>query len=328
VPAPTFGPRFRISRPVPQSKPERAIESAQYRFIKQEDKNLVFHRDYELRTVDDSENPAISLVGSGTWTFNLELGVPHSLVQNLTYRKKGAEPLELLVTMERTSSVVLAKNIARDKAAVAEAQRKRLEESSTPNPNLIDELITQLKSNTSGAASPTAMKRLSTVAVVEAKRGEVLQLLRERLKNVRAADSETLTAFSRWADDSCVDELVRMLDEDHVRSMAGEAIIQRLAVRRDPAMIDVFIKCLDNGMCKRAAKVGLIAIGEPAEGPVLKALANSNDEFQKLTYFEVLGSIGGEQTVAALEAMLDAASPVRKFRAKETLEAIRRRTAG
>ncbi len=168
-------------------------------------------------------------------------------------------------------------------------------------------------------------KMLATLAP-NARRAQVAELLVRQLALADAAlGQEIPKALATWGTPDVVPSLIQVLKQDDPASHLSEAAMTALGHLKDPRAVYAIVPRLTKqGAVDPPAQKALVSLGEVAEWPLQKYL-NDPDPAIRIAVCEILGQIGTEDSLPALEALIeDDDSPVGEA-ASQALQAIRRR---
>jgi hypothetical protein len=302
-----------------------AAEVARYHLAGANEGEVVIEKNYHLRTRQEVNSlPRFEMSGTGRLVFDSQAGRLRELncqyhltenkeLQSTRYRIRLVG--KLLSPEERA-----AEDQKREKArAEARARLQELEKPTALAPGERERLLEEL-------ASGDLFRRIKALQrLARCPREEpaepicqaILPLLEENNPMVRMTAARALEV---WATSSAVEPLLK-LAKDPNPGLAGPAL---LALARFPSseVIAATVARLD--WVPQAAEA-LKRIGPPAEEAVLQGLSASQPAL-RARYVEVLGAIGGEKSLAVLEALLDQSPKDESLRA--AVRAIRERQSG
>ncbi|WP_077024330.1 trypsin-like peptidase domain-containing protein [Fuerstiella marisgermanici] len=289
------------------------------------------HKDYEFLTTKDPNRPYLTVRGSGEVVFDTKLGVPASLdykatiIQNDDDGTTDKLPITVSYHLRDPADIKREREAA---LAKAEAQKKqRAEEAAVPNPELIDQILADVRSAKGGLGAKSHLARLGRIAIVPDKRDEVLNVVENHRLNssdfVKAAAAE---ALCHWADDGAIDDFWAVVNNDnHLFDAARKTAISRLIALDAEGLYPKLIAHMNNIRLRRDIKQKLIEAGEPAEEPILDAFDSISDGFAKRELLGVLQKIGTAKCVPLLEKVATGKDFSVRHNAQKALDAVRSR---
>jgi hypothetical protein len=309
-------------RTPPLGEPREAVpatETIDYSLEEAGEKLVTITKRYEAKTAATIDGqPILEMVGTGTWKFNRELGVPASLDCRIEATCREAN-------LTTSASVKVAYHLLdeAEKAAIAraveEARLKRLQPLTRQE---LDNLATDLES---GGHDPL-LRALQTLGerdpkepdprVAKALESVLLHNSNAALRIAAANDLKT------WSTPASVPALIQAVDDAFppVRGAAMDALIK---YRPASAIEPVAARLVDLADRTNAGKF-LRALGPDAEDAVLK-YADHADRWTRLEVFETLTVIGTAKSLPALEkGAQDTDWHVRKV-ADQALAAVKQR---
>lgn len=159
------------------------------------------------------------------------------------------------------------------------------------------------------------------MAIVEEKRGEVLDTLRKIINgNDRFDHDAGWRAFSHWADTSCAPELRKIVSESKVHRKNALAALLDLGIAEDAALLIEHIKDLPHGATQKFAK-----FGTSVESLVLQQLTKVDNVFQQTELFEILKTVGTEESIKHFEEHKSTMDQILALRWEMTIQRIRMR---
>ena len=206
----------------PQVKPEAiesipAMEEVSFKLKKEESGTLTFDRKVAFRTLDDESRPALKMEGSGTWVFDLLVGLPISLDQTLQITEKDSIPYSIRIQYNRLSDEEIAERKKQNEGRTAARTEALRLEREVPNPVAVKQLLVDLRAAGFGGKSWPLLHQLSNIAIVEDLRLETIGLLRQfafpEKKNafMGKAQPNAIAAICHWGDESCETEILGLL---------------------------------------------------------------------------------------------------------------------
>jgi len=340
-----MGPRFGpYGRDEPDEKVKAsypAVERVRYEIEHEDADEAVIKKKYEFRTLESSDDPYLSIQGSGTLTFDKRLGMPRRLEFRSTYVRNSENvslriPMNLAYELRDPAEVAEERRVAAERLAKAreEAEARAKERAAaetvartTPNPDKVDELVNKVKS------SPVPLvfqhlDALAKLAVVEDRRDDVVELAAGFLDADHDwARSSALKVIIQWAPEerrvSLLNDFLRDPERD-VPILARQLVFETLGESTNADVPQVLAIRLKVQADRRDAAKALVASGPAAEDAVLVLLATAPDVRREVA--DILKEIGTAKSLPALEnAARDESSASIKRPLQAALEAIRKR---
>ena len=171
------------------------------------------------------------------------------------------------------------------------------------------------------------MSRLMNTEVVEEKRSELLNIVREHLQFDRKTRTPNAwVVFSRWADVSCEKELVAAL-EPHGKLSPPDArsVLEALGRIGNPEHIETFVGYLGDTWCQDSAKDVLGRFGSKAEDSLLKYLTDSREPRDQRQIAQVLQKCGTSKSIPILENLTKSKDVFLSRDAQAAMKEIRKR---
>lgn len=329
---PGFGPPG-FGGDVRQEEPEEvipAIERVGYAVDRELDGRISISKTYEFVTTRNADRPEVRIQGKGTLVFDTRVGMPQSLEYKATFETNDEDgqsriPITVSYLLRNPEEVKREREAARQQFEAARAQQER--DANTPNPELVESLLQQVRDAQGGGQAGTPLQRLAEIAVVEDQRAVVMKAARNHLQNsngfVRKAAAEVI---ARWASREEFDDLVAILaSEDGLAFTAQKKAVQTLASFNDDRAYPHIISALNKPFVQDYAKTALIKVGSSIEPMILKALDEQTDDQARRSLIEILQAVGTEKSIGPLEVISKGPNFVLKFPAQSALDAIRAR---
>ena len=335
-----FGPGGRAGfpfNPFGSEKPEETIkvipatERTSYRLGDELNNRVTVHKEYEFTTTDGSDRPYLTVSGSGEITFDKTLGMPSRFQYSATIIQNEADGATSKLPLNVTFTLRDPEDLKRERAEAAkraeESKRKRDEERTTPNPDLVDSLLKQIRDANGTLSAMTPLKKLATIATVPEKRQNVLEVVENHLKNsngfVQGAAAEALCA---WATRDQEPQLWLVLEsEDHLLNAAKKPTMKKLI---EFGVADVYhrlVPLMKNLSMRHDIQALLLEAGEKAEQPILDSIPSVADSSVSRELIEVLEKAGTAKSIPTLEGYAASSDIGLKFAAQRALDAIRAR---
>lgn len=332
-----FGPRMRpfgpggppFGRQRDEGTRHDALEKTVYTLAETKGGLVTIKRVYELKTRHaEGQPPFMHATTSGTITFDLEAGVPKEFVSKGTFTV--AQP-NVTVRIPLTVSYALGQPPAAD-AGVADATA-RPGPAPVPATNRepqalsaadLDAIRADLKGK--GPRLRLSLSRLRTAAIDEERRPDIAAALADLLTDSDwSIQQGAAMALRTWATADTVPALLPLVSggNDFVRN----DVIAALGMLEDPRACDVLAARLLVLGDRRAAAEALRRIG-PACEPALLGVVARADTFAKWEICRLLGELGTQASVPALQEMIRVSDFSVKGHAEAALKVLEGRLAG
>ncbi len=256
-------------------------------------------RQFKLRP--DDTTPPLEINGSGMWEFDLKAGVTISLEENLIISSKAnakTEEVPLTYKVARVDPAIVQERVRLAKENAEKQMRIAGAERTEPNPELIDQLVTETHS-TKTNNQLNALNRLGSVAIVDAKRNAVLQSLRAIIAGKsRILHDAGWKAYQHWMDSSCAPELRRIIAKSNVHRKGAINALAQLKLEEDANLFAEYFSLLST-----TSRDNLKNLGPKWELAVLQSLTDESDDFKRYDLLRLLGDIGTEVSVKRLSEL-------------------------
>lgn len=343
---PRFGPRFRGFGPGGMGGPFGppgfgggqdqvmeeipAIERVSYQAGQTLNDKISIQKSYDYTATRSNGQNYMQIRGTGTLVFDIAQGMPFSLAYQATVEQTDEEgtirvPVKVNYTLRNTEEVRKEREAL---MAKVEADRKKQEEEkTTPNAELVDSLLEEVKKAEGGIGASQPLGRLGQVAVVEEKRATVLRVARNHMKNSNGfVKKSAAEALCNWASDKEIDELKSILsDSDGLLHQAKQRAVHTLAKVGKPTDYPTIIMSITDFAVRNEVKEALISIGPAIEEPILETIDKVGDSSAKGELMQVLKKVGTEKSVPYLEKVASSNDFSVKSNAQQALDAIRAR---
>ena len=215
--------------------------------------------------------------------------------------------------------------IQREKDQAEAARKKQEEERSTPNPALVDEVLAQIKAQEGGSGASQPIGRLAQLAVVDARRDEVIRVMQNHMSNSNGFVKKSATeVFCMYATAEHLPELRRILeDKDGLMTEARKRAFQTIAKVGTAEDYPTLISLISDSFIRTDVKNALISIGPAIEDPILKQIESVTDIFARNELIDVLRKVGTKKSIETLEKL--AKEGHARHNATQALDAIRAR---
>jgi S1-C subfamily serine protease/HEAT repeat protein len=336
-PRPSFGP-FGLEQP-----PEFAFLSASirnaYRIAERRpDGKVVVERTYTLEAVGERDKPDARVAGSGRFVFDAQLGCVESMdfKQTMTISQQN---VDVSIPMQYSFKLATPKEFIQSQLSAAalraKTQQFRRIQDSRPGAvgspeKQVDDLLAAIGDQITAGGHPLSeLIALSNTPIVPSHQAKVCRVLLRLVSDGHSFEETTaLQALTRWADASCVEPLIALLDgdDDFRRGQIAE-ILGKLG---DPRAAQPLAKLMAEDDFGFRYAHALESLGPAAEKAVLPLLRHKDEDVRQ-TACGVLEKIGSRQSLAALNAMLTAESDKQSFAshaAERAIEEIRSRATG
>lgn len=307
-----------------------AIERVSYQAGQTLNDKISIQKSYEYTATRPNGQNYILIRGNGTLVFDVAQGMPFSLAYQATVEQTDEDgtirvPVKVNYTLRNTEEVRKEREAL---MAKVEADRKKQEEEkTTPNAELVDSLLEEIKKAEGGNGASGPLGRLGQIAVVEEKRATVLRVARNHMKNSNGfVKKSAAEALCNWASDKEVDELKSILsDSDGLLHQAKQRAVHTLAKVGKPSDYPTIIMSITDFAVRNEVKEALISIGPGIEEPILETIDKVGDSSAKGELMQVLKKVGTEKSVPYLEKVAASNDFSVKSNAQQALDAIRAR---
>ncbi len=317
-PAGRFGGRGGpFARSQPQSKTVDilpATERTTYRMSEPVDGKVSITKSYEFTTTRDADSPFLKIQGKGDLIFDQGVGLPVRMDYQATIEQRidgDIHRLPLKISYHR-----------RDPAEVEKERQDAEQERTVPNPDLVNQLLAELKQAGAGAALVPSLTRLGRIAVVPELQAEVLSNVKEyRAQNDRQIKTAGERAYANWADENEVEGLKKIYT--YALSQAKTQAYSRLC-SFGPDHYPQMVEAMAHQHLNAHVKTELIKIGPDIEDEILKQINGFSSWVPKSALINVLEKVGTEKSIPTLEEFLSQGVGL-KVAAMNALKVIRAR---
>lgn len=308
-----------------------AQESSSYRLGPELNGRVTIHRDYEFVTTDRAQKPFLKVTGSGDVVFDLKQGMPVSLQYEATLVQNSDDGTVQRIPLTVSYTLRDPEDIKRERA---EAQRRQEEvrqqqeqERTEPNPDLVRQLLTDLRAAEGSLRGLSTLKRLASVAVVEELRDEVLQVAANHRDNSNTSiQGAAAEVFCHWCQPDQTEELWAIVSNNHATYFsARKAALRRLIRIGGEENYARAIAMMSNLSLRHEIRNLLIAEGSVVEAAVLDAVAGGQDQAIRRDLLDVLQKVGTKKSVPLLESLVAEGQSLLKYSAQRALDAVRGR---
>ncbi len=301
-----------------------ASEKTTYRVENTLNNKISLAKSYEFTATRTNGEMYMNIRGNGTVVFDTERGMPSSMEFNTRIQQKdGGNSVDVPVKITYTLRSVEEIQRERDQA---EADRKKQElEKSTPNPELVNEVLAQIKAQEGGSGAFVPLNRLNQLAVVDSRRDEVIRVMKNHMSNSNNIVKKLATeVFCLYATVEHLPELRKVLeDKDGLMMDARKRAFQTIAKVGTAEDYPTLISLISDSFIRTDVKNALISIGPPIEDPILKQIESVTDIFARNELIEVLKKVGTKKSIETLEKL--AKDGHARHNATQALDAIRAR---
>lgn len=293
----------------PQEKTLRTIparEVVSYKLGDELNNRVSIHKTYQFITADDDKRPYLTVEGKGEIVFDKTLGMPTNFDYTATMTQNdedGRTEIPLTVNFVLRDPEQIAREREEQAAKLAEVKRKREEERTVPSIERVDAAIAAIDAANSDIRAGFALKELAKLAVVPERLDTVMRIARENLKSSNEfTASEAALIGAKWATEEDVAMLQSILNErgQRFRSARKEAAKKLIDLNVTASFPDI-VELISDPHMRRDLAALLSSAGEKMEQPVLDTLDKIRDSFALQSLVEVLGEIGTEKSIPALE---------------------------
>jgi hypothetical protein len=284
---------------------------------------------YEFTATRSNNQPYMVIRGNGTLVFDTAQGMPSSFEYQGTVEQNDDTAIRVPVRVNYTLRNPDEVRREREQfAQQAEAnQKKQEEEKNVPNPQLVDDLLAEIRKAEGGIQASQPLSKLGTIALVDDKRDAVMRVAQNHMKNSNGFVKKSATeAFCHWATAKDVKELKEVLaDSDGLMHDAKRRAVRTLATIGTPDVHSTLIAALGDFVIRNEVKEALISVGSTIEPAILESLGKTDDRQAKNEMLEVLKKVGTEKSVPVLEKMASSSDSSIRIYAQQALDAIRAR---
>ncbi len=307
-----------------------AVERVTYQAGQTLNDKVSITKKYEYTATRSNGQPYMKIVGNGTLVFDTVQGMPSSLEYSGSVEQTGDDgtirvPVRVSYTLRNLEDVKRERDQLAQKAAADKKQQEA--ERDVANPELVDQLIADVRKAEGGNGASQPLSKLGQVAIVDAKRSEVIRVAKNHMKNSNGFVKKSATeAFCHWATEEHIDDLKKVLaDSDGLMHDAKRRAIRTLVKYAMPADYPDLIMSVTDFVVRNDVKEALISAGPAVEQPILDTFAKIGDSSAKNELLEVLKKVGTEKSVDFLEKLATSNDFSVKSNAQQALDAIRAR---
>lgn len=301
-----------------------ATEKTSYRVEHTLHNKISIAKSYEFTAIRSNGETYMNIRGNGTVVFDTERGMPSSLEFN-TRIQQNDDGQSIDVPVKINYTLRSLEEIQREKDQAEAARKKQEEERSTPNPALVDEVLAQIKAQEGGSGASQPIGRLAQLAVVDARRDEVIRVMQNHMSNSNGFVKKSATeVFCLYATAEHLPELRRILeDKDGLMTEARKRAFQTIAKVGTAEDYPTLISLISDSFIRTDVKNALISIGPAIEDPILKQIESVTDIFARNELIDVLRKVGTKKSIETLEKL--AKEGHARHNATQALDAIRAR---
>lgn len=308
-----------------------AVERSSYELGPKLNDRITIVRHYEFTTTDDENKPFLSVKGKGDVVFDLKQGLPitmhyeATLVQNSEDGDVKRIPLTVSYTLRDPEDIKREREEALKRHK--ERQQRQQEERTVPNPELVQQVLQDIRAAEGRMQAMNPLKRLAEIAVVEELREEVLQVIQNHRDNsVSSVQAAAAEAFCQWCTADQIDELWKIVAEGNAAFFnARRAALRRLIEAGGSDNYARAIQQMSNLSLRNEIKKRLIARGSDVEDAVLDAAATAEDQAVRRDLIDVLQQVGTKKSVPLLESLVASGNGLLKYAAQRALDAVKGR---
>jgi hypothetical protein len=208
-----------------------------------------------------------------------------------------------------------------------ERQQRQQEERTVPNPELVQQVLQDIRAAEGRLQAMNPLKRLAEIAVVDELREEVLQVIQNHRENsVSSVQAAAAEAFCQWCTAEQIDELWNIVAEGNSAFFnARRAALARLIEAGGSDNYARAIQHMSNLSLRNEIKKRLIARGSDVEDAVLDAAATAEDQAVRRDLIDVLRQVGTKKSVPLLESLVAGGNGLLKYAAQRALDAVKGR---
>jgi serine protease Do len=207
-----------------------ATERTSYRVENTLNNKISIAKSYKFTAVRSNGETYMNIRGNGTVVFDVERGMPSSMEFN-TRIQQNDDGKSIDVPVKINYTLRSLEEIQREKEQAEAARKKQEEEKSTPNPELVDEVLAQIRAQEGGSGASQPIGRLAQLAVVDSKRDEVIRVMKNHMSNSNGFVKKSATeVFCLYATAEHLPELRKILeDKDGLMIEARKRAFQTIA---------------------------------------------------------------------------------------------------
>jgi hypothetical protein len=334
---PGFGPRSRLPGMAGRFGPEEpeveeipAIERYSYQLGQELNNRLALIKTYELAATRKNGQKYMLIRGSGNLVFDLNSGMPFSLEYSAVIERfEDSETFKIPVSLRY--SLRDPEEVRRERAEIRakiEAEQKQEElEARVPNPELVDQVLAEVRAAEGKYQASAPLRRLAKIAIVDAKRTDVLRVAKNHLQNSDISVAEgALLVLVHWGTAEQIPDFKAIaVDEKQSTYSRRKPAVEAIAKLGKTEDILLLIPLIKESFLADPIAAALIAVGSAAEESVLQAIENQTDKSARRKLIETLEKIGTEKSIAPLEKLANGDDLLMKYPAQSALDAIRSR---
>jgi hypothetical protein len=289
-----------------------------------------FDKSYEFTATRANGQPYMVIRGRGTMVFDTVQGMPSSLEYQGTIEQTDDDgtariPVKVTYTLRNPEDVRREREQAQQQLAAQQAQAEQ--ERTVPNPQLIDELLTAIRTAEGGHGASDPLSRLGKVAIVEERRDDVLRVARNHMKNsndfVRKSATE---ALCHWAGPKDLDDVKAVLaDTNGLMHDAKRIAVQTLGRIGGEKYWPDLIMAMTDFVIRDSVRDALVAAGPAVEKPIMENFDKLSDTSAKRELLEVLKKVGTAACESFLEKQATGTDGSLRHVAQQALDAVRSR---
>ncbi len=307
-----------------------AIERVSYQVGQTLNNKVSIAKDYEFTATRSNNQPYMTIRGRGTVVFDLIQGMPGSLEYQATVEQTDDDgtariPVKVTYTLRNPDEVKREREQFTQQAE--DARKKQEEERSTPNPDLVDSLLADIRKAEGGGGAAQPLSKLGEIAVVDAKRDTVLKVVGNHMKNsngfVRKSAAE---AFCNWASEKHLTDLKKILeDTDGLMHDAKRRAVKTMARVGSEEIYPELILAMSDSAIRDDIRQALIEAGPAVEPSILAGFDKLSDSSARRELLEVLKKVGTVKCETFLEKLATSGDDSLRNNAQQALDAVRSR---
>jgi HEAT repeat protein len=311
-----------------EKKNVRAEEESIYAIAKTEGDVVTIKESYSLQSLEQvKKKPTMEMVGDATILFDTKLGGPTSYESNLSLvLREGNTTTEIPITVSLKRVDPAELEASRKAAAEAAAKAKADAEAEMHKPlspaelaGLIDDLNSDDKDR-----AKKALDQLAKKIPPEPDPKVSVAIDRFVTHDDFWVRKSAISALEKWATKDSVPALLSALEDKDVFHRA--AAIGAISKFPSQEVADGLAALLADNFSRGKAAEVLQTMGEMAEEPSLPHL-KSKDFVTQMETCKVLGAVGGERSLKALEPLASGSNGLVEREAKQAIEKIKKRLA-
>lgn len=315
-----------------QVKKLTALEVHQYRIKSDSEDEVVLEKTFSLTTLDDDTNPYFQITGTGEVKFSRLSGLVDSFTFNHNFTQNGGGnrvhvPVKIKVERESSEVVAARKRDAAVKQAKAEweAANKQPEVNQKSPDEVLDGILASLEAEQQKERGNVRgpIGQLAKLKVIPERQDEVEQaLLKQIASNDHFTRKDALAAIRVWGTSESIPDLVGLLSNRDRFAVTGA--ISALGAIGDPSVAPTLLDKAKDFSVRRDCQQAIAKLGPSVEKEVLARMEGADRNTVQMLC-DILGQVGGEESLKVLEEMAAGGDFFRKTYANRVIGGVRKR---